>query len=63
MHSTLQILLCRHINTVLNGKIQNLPTDFDGVFVLEESYYWRTLTPEQKKATLTMMEAFNHDKS
>ena len=31
--------LCRHINTVLNGKIQDLPTDFDGVFVLEESYY------------------------
>lgn len=23
---------------------------------------WRTLTPEQKEATLTMMRAFNHDK-
>jgi len=23
---------------------------------------WRTLTPEQKQATLTVMEAFNHDK-
>jgi len=23
---------------------------------------WRTLTPEQKEAMLTMMEAFNHDK-
>ena len=23
---------------------------------------WRTLTPEQKEAALTMMRAFNHDK-
>lgn len=23
---------------------------------------WRSLTPEQKEATLTMMRAFNHDK-
>ena len=24
---------------------------------------WRTLTPEQKNATLAMMRAFNHDKN
>ena len=29
----------RHVNTVCNRKIKNLPNDFKGVFVLEESYY------------------------
>lgn len=29
----------KHINTVCNEKIKNLPKDFKGVFVLEESYY------------------------
>ena len=28
-----------HINTVCNHKIKNLPENFKGVFVLEESYY------------------------
>ena len=28
-----------HINTICNGKILNLPKDFNGRFVVEESYY------------------------
>ena len=28
-----------HVNTACNDKIQNLPADFAGVFLLEESYY------------------------
>ena len=31
--------LARHVNTACNDKITGLPQDFDGVFVLEESYY------------------------
>ena len=31
--------LARHVNTVCNDKITGLPADFDGVFVVEESYY------------------------
>lgn len=29
----------RHINTICNDKINNLPTGFEGAFLLEESYY------------------------
>ena len=28
-----------HVNTPCNHKIRGLPADFDGVFLLEESYY------------------------
>lgn len=28
-----------HVNTVCNDKIVNLPTDFNGIFIVEESYY------------------------
>lgn len=28
-----------HVNTVCNDKIKNLPEDFKGVFIVEESYY------------------------
>lgn len=28
-----------HINTICNDKIQNLPSDFSGYFLVEESYY------------------------
>lgn len=28
-----------HINTVCNDKILNLPNDFQGIFMIEESYY------------------------
>lgn len=28
-----------HVNTVCNNKIKNLPNDFYGLFVVEESYY------------------------
>ena len=29
----------QHINTVCNDKIKNIPEDFNGIFVVEESYY------------------------
>lgn len=29
----------RHVNTVCNDKISHLPADFQGAFLLEESYY------------------------
>lgn len=28
-----------HVNTVCNDKIKNLPPDFEGIFMIEESYY------------------------
>lgn len=28
-----------HVNTVCNDKIRNLPSDFNGIFMVEESYY------------------------
>lgn len=31
--------LAKHINTIINNRIENLPTDFKGYFILEESYY------------------------
>ena len=31
--------LARHVNTVCNHKINNLPSDFQGLFLVEESYY------------------------
>ena len=30
---------CEHTNTVCNNKIKNLPNDFEGIFMVEESYY------------------------
>ncbi len=29
----------KHINTICNNKIQNIPNNFEGIFMLEESYY------------------------
>ena len=29
----------QHVNTVCNDKIKNIPEDFNGIFVVEESYY------------------------
>ena len=29
----------KHVNTVCNDKINNIPHDFNGKFVVEESYY------------------------
>ena len=31
--------LARHINTVCNDRIDNIPAGFNGIFMLEESYY------------------------
>ena len=41
--------LAEHVNTVCNDKIDGLPADFAGAFVLEESYY----TTEGKDPRLT----------
>ncbi len=41
-----------------DGEMVELTPELNKVFE-----NWRTLTPEQKAATLTVMEAFNHDKS
>ena len=30
---------CRHVNTIINDRIFDLPKNFTGAFVLEESYY------------------------
>ena len=35
----LQFPFAQHINTVCNSKIRNLPENFEGVFLVEESYY------------------------
>lgn len=29
----------QHVNTICNDKIKNLPEDFNGIFIVEESYY------------------------
>lgn len=29
----------KHVNTVCNDKIKNIPKDFTGIFIVEESYY------------------------
>nr|WP_296648574.1 hypothetical protein [Romboutsia sp. 13368] len=29
----------KHINRIANNKINNLPSDFNGYFIIEESYY------------------------
>ena len=29
----------QHVNTVCNDKIKNIPEDFTGIFIVEESYY------------------------
>ncbi len=29
----------QHVNTVCNDKIKNIPNDFNGIFIVEESYY------------------------
>ena len=29
----------QHVNTVCNDKINNIPEDFHGIFIVEESYY------------------------
>lgn len=36
--------IARHINKICNDKIENLPTDFKGIFVIEESYYTNVTT-------------------
>lgn len=35
----LELPFAKHVNTVCNDKIKNLPDNFQGVFMIEESYY------------------------
>ena len=28
----------KHVNTICNDKIKNIPVDFKGIFIVEESY-------------------------
>ena len=37
--SNLDFPYAEHINTICNDKIVNLPNDFKGIFMVEESYY------------------------
>ena len=37
--SDLNFPYAEHINTICNDKITNLPNDFQGIFMVEESYY------------------------
>lgn len=37
--SNLDFPYAKHINTICNDKITNLPNDFQGIFMVEESYY------------------------
>lgn len=55
-------LICKGFGITLSqffaeGEMVELTPEFKEVFE-----NWRTLTPEQKDATLAMMKAFNHDK-
>lgn len=36
--------IAKHVNRICNDKIINLPSDFKGIFVIEESYYTNTQT-------------------
>ena len=60
-----------HINTICNDKIKNIPKDFNGKFVVEESYYKNTFSYDSMKnvdyAELKKSEKFTpalyHEKS
>lgn len=49
----------RHINEICNDKIKNLPDNFSGIFVLEESYYTNLTT--QKQTTLPHLFLFTEN--
>ena len=57
----------RHVNNICNHKIKNIPKDFKGKFVLEESYYPKNIMPhlflftenEEGKVVLTSYEIPN----
>ena len=40
-----------HINTICNDKIKNIPVDFNGKFVVEESYYEINGKRQDRKST------------
>lgn len=37
--ANIEFPLARHVNTICNDKISHLPADFNGFFMVEESYY------------------------
>lgn len=49
-----------HRNAICNNKISNLPPDFSGIFVIEESYYTDLTT--QKKTVLPHLFLFTENK-
>ena len=49
----------KHINTICNSKIANLPNGFEGVFMIEESYYSVQGTTRSSSHLFLFMEDFN----
>ena len=49
----------KHINTICNSKIENLPKGFEGVFMIEESYYSVQGTTRSSSHLFLFMEESN----
>ena len=49
----------KHINTICNSKIANLPNGFEGVFMIEESYYSVQGTTRSSSHLFLFMEENN----
>lgn len=49
----------KHINTICNSKIANLPNGFEGVFMIEESYYSVQGTTRSSSHLFLFMEESN----
>ena len=52
----------KHINTICNSKIANLPNGFEGVFMIEESYYSVQGTTRSSSHLFLFMEENNYRK-
>lgn len=48
--------LAKHVTALANPKIKNLPTDLNGYFILEESYYTYEDKPKEVKPYLFFIE-------
>ena len=49
----------KHINTICNSRIANLPNGFEGVFMIEESYYSVQGTTRSSSHLFLFMEESN----
>lgn len=49
----------KHINTICNSKIANLPNGFEGIFMIEESYYSVQGTTRSSSHLFLFMEESN----